>query len=62
MKQNKQGFALVWIYCGQATEIFTNMSVRICQLKRNELILQPQYKKGKLQVRVKGAIKFKKEI
>ena len=57
--KKQEGFALVWVYCGTAKEIFTNLSVRICQLEKKKLILQPQYKKGKLQIRRKGAIKFK---
>jgi len=62
MMKNNQGFALVWIFSGKATEIFTHLSVQICQLKKKELILQSQYKKGKFQIRRKGAIKFKQEI
>ena len=51
--KKQEGFALVWVYCGTAKEIFTNLSVRICQLEKKKLILQPQYKKGKLQIRRK---------
>ncbi len=62
MATDNRNFALVWVYCGKATEIFTHPNVQICQLKKKELILQPQYRNGKLQIRRQGAIKFKKEI
>lgn len=60
--KKEEGFALVWVYCGKAIEVFTNLSVQICQLEKKKLILQPQYKNGKLQIRRKGAYKFKKQL
>lgn len=52
-----QQFELVHVYCNKAVVIMTG-TAPLCQWKRMQLLKDPAYKPGLLQVRRQGATKF----
>ena len=53
-------YLLTWIYCGKVTILRENTQVELIQLAKSQLSKQPQYKKGKFEIRTKEGLKHKK--
>lgn len=52
-------FFLVWLYCGKATILKESPQVELIQLEKSRLSKQPQYKRGRFEVRTKEGFKAK---
>lgn len=56
---NQKIFVLTWIYGGKVTEIKESPLAQLIQREKSKLQKEPQYKKGRFEVRTKEGLKHK---
>ena len=54
-----KAYILTWIYCGQVKEIKRSTFPQLIQNEKTKLKKQPQYKKGRFEVRTEEGLKHK---
>lgn len=53
-------YLLTWVHCGRVTIVRESLQVELIQLAKSQLSKQPQYKKGKFEIRTKEGFNAKK--
>jgi hypothetical protein len=55
----KKVYMLTWIYCGTVRILKESQQIELIQLEKSKLSKEPQYKKGKFEIRTKEGFKHK---